>query len=248
MCTLTWLPLEQGYVLFFNRDERRTRPPAAAPVRFLKNGMRFLAPLDGSRGGTWLLVNAAGLSVALLNHYTASHEVVSERAHSRGELPLACADCRGIDEAMSRVGELLLHHYAPFHLILADEAAAHRFTWDGTTGHHSVLDPGGALLTTSSFSPQTVEPARHARFRQIVGEMRNATPTRLQLFHEDQSDDPACSVRMSRPDACTHSISRIRVSRHRGTGEFRYRASAEIQPGAKPVRLSLKLDQPQKAE
>ncbi|MDT8321299.1 MAG: hypothetical protein RQ826_12310 [Xanthomonadales bacterium] len=49
---------------------------------------------------------------------------------------------------------------------------------------------------------------------------------------------------MSRPDACTHSISRITVSRTRGDLEFCYWPSAEIHPGAMPSRCRLKFAVP----
>ncbi|MDT8321298.1 MAG: NRDE family protein [Xanthomonadales bacterium] len=84
MCTLSWKPQAGGYVLRFNRDERRERSPAAPPAALQRGGMRFLAPRDGAAGGSWLLVNAAGLSIGLLNHYAAQATTTAGGQLSRG--------------------------------------------------------------------------------------------------------------------------------------------------------------------
>jgi len=54
MCTVSWLRRAGGYELFCNGDGRRARKGAAPPVTQEARGVRFLAPLDGDHGGTWL--------------------------------------------------------------------------------------------------------------------------------------------------------------------------------------------------
>lgn len=69
MCTITWLQREDGYEVFCNRDELKTRRPALPP-RFAEcAGVRYLAPIDVDGGGSWLGVNELGLSLCLINHY-----------------------------------------------------------------------------------------------------------------------------------------------------------------------------------
>src|SRR6516165_11404356 len=72
MCTLSWIYQGAGYHLFCNRDEKHTRRPASKPQLLTRGGMRFLAPIDGDFGGTWIAVNESGLSLALLNRGPAS--------------------------------------------------------------------------------------------------------------------------------------------------------------------------------
>lgn len=81
MCTVTWLADPAGgYALWFNRDERRTRPPGLPPAAAAAGDMPYLAPIDAEAGGTWLAVNAAGVTVGLLNHYAADAARAAEAA------------------------------------------------------------------------------------------------------------------------------------------------------------------------
>ena len=69
MCTVSWTPLDGGYALAMNRDERRTRAPATPPERRELDGVPVLLPRDGEAGGTWIAVNALGHTLALLNRW-----------------------------------------------------------------------------------------------------------------------------------------------------------------------------------
>ena len=67
MCTVSWLRQSNGYQLFCNRDEKRTRRPSSGPQLLVRDGVRFLAPIDADFGGTWIAVNEFGLSLVLVN-------------------------------------------------------------------------------------------------------------------------------------------------------------------------------------
>jgi hypothetical protein len=72
MCTVSWIHQGSGYQLLCNRDEKRTRRPASAPQLLTRNNVRFVAPIDGDSGGTWVAVNEFGLSLVLLNRAPSS--------------------------------------------------------------------------------------------------------------------------------------------------------------------------------
>ena len=57
MCTVTWLIQDESYLLLFNRDERRDRAPELAPRIHLQPA-RYIAPLDGAAGGSWMTCRA----------------------------------------------------------------------------------------------------------------------------------------------------------------------------------------------
>lgn len=224
MCTLSWKPGDHGYLLCFNRDEQRSRAPALPPARHRRMGCRFIAPIDAVHGGTWLLVNGRGITIALLNHYPAGAARPAPGVASRGLLPLACADCGSVAEAIERCADMPLADYAPFRLVAAGARGAASLTWNGRSRTITRLDPGGAMLTSSSFRPQQVARARRRVFERVVGPMAQANRALLESFHLHRGGDGAASVRMSRPDACTHSLSSISVSEESGLAEFRYRS------------------------
>jgi len=66
MCTLTFVPTEDGYLAGMNRDELFSRPRALPPKIFVKDAMEMVYPREPS-GGTWIACNSKGNVLALLN-------------------------------------------------------------------------------------------------------------------------------------------------------------------------------------
>lgn len=241
MCTLSWKPGGDGYVLFFNRDEQRTRAPALPPTLHQHRGRRFIAPTDALHGGTWLLVNDHGIAIGLLNHYPREALPPSPGKSSRGLLPLACADCCSVAEVLEYFADMPLADYAPFQLVAAGALDAAALTWDGRDRTATALEPAGAMLTSSSFSTQHVAQARRKTFERIVGPVEQANSMMLETFHLQHDEDGAASVRMSRQDACTHSLSRITVTKDDGVAEFQYRSLLQGAQGDSSVIARLDL-------
>lgn len=240
MCTLSWKPLDDGYMLFFNRDEQRSRPVALPPRTFEANGVRYLAPTDTARGGTWLLVNEHGLSLGLLNHASAMRLAPTHPA-SRGWLPQHAADCLDAEAAIKRIAARRLDDVPPFHLIAADAVGASLLTWDGLDCTTTQLAADGYLLTTSSYRPELIANTRLTTFARDVGDMASASVEQLATFHEYRGEDAAAGIRMSRPDACTHSIARIEMSCGRQSVRFTYQPQAEVSPDPQSTTLNMRL-------
>ncbi|MDT8388081.1 MAG: NRDE family protein [Thiogranum sp.] len=232
MCTLSWKPIDDGYVLMFNRDEQRSRTPALPPDFGQVGSVMFLAPTDPQHGGTWLLVNEFGVSVALLNHYPEPIPSYHVNAPSRGLLTVACADCHSVDTLVSRVPGIVPTPYAPFRLVAVDLTGAVEIIWDGRTLTSSRLPLQGGMLTSSSVRSQEIEAARRGTFEQLVGAIEAATVAQLAQFHHHTAADGAKGIRMSRSDACTHSIATITVSAKTGAAAMDYQALLPADPQA----------------
>ena len=71
MCTVSVVPLPDGFSLACNRDERSSRPCASEPAAYDLRPRRAIFPRDPVGGGTWMGVNDLGLAVALLNRASA---------------------------------------------------------------------------------------------------------------------------------------------------------------------------------
>lgn len=216
MCTVSILQAggrATGYDLWFNRDERLTRAPETPPVAGVAaDRVRFVAPGDGGRGGTWLMVNERGLTVCLLNDYESAGAGAGEL--SRGHLPLVCAGCGDAAEAVATArawaeaqGAVRL---GAFFLVAADERGGTRgLGWDG---HGWTERDRVEFATSSSCRPAEVRRVREAAHAAVEREGRTAE--RLAGLH--WAHDPATgaeSVRMRRPDACTRSVCVVRVRR-----------------------------------
>lgn len=223
MCTLTWKPLEDGYALFFNRDEQRARAAPRPPGIYVREGVRFIAPIDPLGGGTWLAVNEYGVTVALLNHYPPARPP-GVPVMSRGSLVLAAAAAGSAAEAVDRMLAAKSGACAPFRWVAVDAMHTRLVLWDGMRVTHRSLDPGGEMLTSSSSRTVTVEAARHASLQSRLGSVRDAGVREIEQFHRHRDvDDPALGVCMSREDACTQSFSYVRIKS--GEAVLAYEAS-----------------------
>lgn len=78
MCAVTWSAYSDGYDLFFNRDEAKSRGKARPPKVFKRQGVRYIARIDSDAGSTWLAVNEYDLSIALANSYAMTEHDSSE--------------------------------------------------------------------------------------------------------------------------------------------------------------------------
>lgn len=241
MCTLTWKPLDDGYALFFNRDELHSRPTAHPPDIYLRDGIRFITPLDPQGGGSWLLLNEYGLSIALLNHYPDAPRPEFPALVSRGALVMAAATSPTVEDAVARIAAMTLSVCAPFRWVAADSLRARLLVWDGHRLEHRQLDKGGAMLTSSSWQTRMVEAARHDCLQRQLSTVRDADVRGIELFHRHRdADNPARGITMKRPDACTQSFSTIRVTH--GEAAFAY----EALPGevlVRSLRLPLRLSE-----
>jgi hypothetical protein len=204
MCTATWLIVDDGYELFCNRDERRTRLPALPPQLQQRAGVRFIAPRDADAGGTWIAVNEFGLSLCLLNYYPSYATGDSGRYTSRGLLLLSLTDHQTPLEVARTLWSMDLRCYRPFLLlILARQNSLLLLKWDGINISGDVRPQ--MPVTTSSFDTANVIRARQERFAQL----RQHDAPSLRRYH--LSPGNAVAVCMSRPDAQTVSFSHIRV-------------------------------------
>ena len=238
---MTWLERCSGYEVFFNRDERRTRKPASPPRVATSGGTRFLAPLDGDFGGSWIAVNEYGLTLALQNGYVDLDDVAHEPPQgfeSRGLLLTSLAGARSKDEMLHGLETQDLHRFRSFLLTLFDaDGAPSLVRWLRGTRD---LDPAPSMpLVSSSFETLEVRCSREQVFRDLAVAYEG-DPLELRLaYHE--SHRPArgpASVCMHRPEAHTVSFSRVEVD----AGEVRFHYAAHSpcrgRPQGEPVRLA----------
>ena len=209
MCSLSWVRRRDTLIVVMNRDERRDRAPARPPRRWRGAAGGFTAPVDGDAGGTWIAAKDSGVVLALLNHQAPddSGVVGAGRRISRGLLVTALAGEAAPPDAV-RLRAAGLRSFAPFRLFVAGPSVPPRvFTWDGAVLRARRLDPRFGFLTSSSWNPRAVIPARHARFRAFARAHRRPTRADLLAFHA-RADDPRgtpWAICMARDDARTVS-------------------------------------------
>jgi hypothetical protein len=212
VCTLTWLRREDGYELFFSRDESLQRLPAHAPTRTRRNGVEILAPRDADAGGTWLAVNAWGLTLGLLNGPADGPQPPAPV--SRGLLVSDLADAREADEVARRLAGRDLARHRPFELAALQPAAPLlRAVWDGRRLELSTLEDAAQPLCSSSLDPLGAGASRRALLERLRSEAGGLSEELLLGFHASHEPEPGGpSPCMHRDDAATVSFGRTRVT------------------------------------
>jgi uncharacterized protein with NRDE domain len=224
VCTASVVPLEDGFRLAFNRDERRDRPTALAPaIQHLQHRVAVF-PIDPLGGGTWIGVNDLGLAAALLNRTTTPRVPTDPLRPSRGQIIPALLDCQSLTEALDVCLALEPSRFNLFRLLLIQDAHGVVATSsdNGLSTDHIELERPW-MLTSSSLGDSVVEAPRRQLFEQVFADDGESWGHAQARFHSHRwLDRPEISVAMSRPDAKT--VSRAWVTVSSSTIQFRYRS------------------------
>jgi hypothetical protein len=235
MCTVSIVPLGDGFRLMCNRDERIARPVAAPPSRVVVGGVDAIFPIDPQSGGTWIGVNEVGLAIALLNRTstdnrtpsyvgsafrrTGDADVVSGHTltigigeRSRGEIVprlLAARDMSHFFDLVTTIRPVL---YEPFRIVAVWRHDVVIATADGARLDLALRHLTRPIaFTSSSLGDEIAERLRLPLFDALVAPAKDpVVPQRV--FHGHQwADCPAFSVRMQRTDARTVSRASVNV-------------------------------------
>ena len=223
MCTLTYRLTEQGYELFFNRDEQRTRPQAIQPT--INTLLNAIYPIDPSGGGTWIAAHQSGISLALLNYYQAQIDPNLKNFTSRGVIiPHLLADYENIHQQLI---DMDLSVFQAFQLCVfgndlsaqkGKQAQATQYVWNGSKLTCSSLSAKNSQpITSSGVDYPIVLAARQEQFQLMISEQSSSDD--YIAYHNHQGESGKCSVKMFRDDAHTVSFTRIAVEQSKALGK-----------------------------
>ena len=156
MCTVSYIPLENGFILTSNRDEdpgRETAPPERIS---LANGRSVIAPRDKLKGGSWIAVDHSARAACLLNGAFMRHKRQLPYRKSRGQLVFEALEARDFE---SFIAVTSLTGIEPFTLLMFGAGQIRNLLWDGTRKYSWQLPAGSWHLWSS---PTLYTPAQHA--------------------------------------------------------------------------------------
>ncbi len=220
MCTLSWVPTPDGFRLFFNRDERRTRARGRPPRVTRTPAGEFLGPVDGDFGGTWIGVNHHGVAGAILNRYEDTPPGALAGRVSRGLLLRdLLLTSRTPADLVRRTRAARLKDFLPF--TLATVAAGRPVTlidWNGRTLRVTRTRRPGVLRTSSGSDQGAADRARRSVYRELLGTRDQPSPDVLRRLHQSHLPHRGpLSACMHRPEAKTQSLTEVAVGRRRAT-------------------------------
>jgi hypothetical protein len=211
MCTVTYLPKDNGDFIFTsNRDEHPERK-TIAPEFYEKDGVHFLYPKDEKAGGTWIALSEDERMVCLLNGAYEGHEVNGPYAYSRG---LVVQQVLEAENAKWAVEDLELEGVEPFTLITMDWSfmpICIELIWDGIKKDIRILSHGSKIWSSSTLYDKPIQAERASWFHDFEHKFPEATQQDVLSFHQNEDlGTKDISVKMKRTYVETISITSIK--------------------------------------
>lgn len=240
MCTITVFRGSETLLVTMNRDEKRERAAEMAPRLHLpmSGGTRWLGPVDGQAGGSWIGVNAAGVVGCLMNRYPRQRESGARKGgprmihQSRGSVLRELLPQGTAAEIRSYLhSEFNPEVYPAFSLLLASLEGCQVYHWDGCGDpERQELGKGWNCLSSSSWNAEEVLTWRHGLFEQWL---RAGAPFEGRLpeyhVHRMRTFEP-WSPFMERADATTRSITQVRIEEDAPFAHLSYWGDPHVEP------------------
>lgn len=195
MCTVSYIPNSEGFILTSTRDEvihRETFSPSFYQI----SGRNLIFPKDKISQGTWIASDGDQLSVCLLNGAWSNHQKQEGYRMSRGLIPLKAFDYPSF-EIFS--GEFDFYRIEPFTLIGVEESASKvnlmELRWDGEATSFRHLDVTTSHLWSSfTLYPPHVQEKRNRLFEKFQKTSDPISGEMIRQFHlQKDLQDPESS-------------------------------------------------------
>jgi hypothetical protein len=209
MCTLSVFKNNDGTLtITMNRDERHERDELGT----LRATDHACYPVDPISNGTWIGLNAHGLTFALLNRYQDPHE--DTNSQSRGQIIPALLNAKTLEDAEQRIRTYPYAATNPFDLIAIDARAIITASWnakDLTITKASTAKP--FFITSSSIKTQEIITHRQTLFNAFSNQ-DTYTPDHIihNLHLKRGAENDEASIFMNRPKTHTKSLTQITLN------------------------------------
>ena len=221
MCTVTFIARRNGYALGMNRDEKLTRVIALPSARHRLGKCNALFPSEPN-GGTWIGVNDAGATLALINWYSVGASV-SSRSVSRGEVVKLALSSDSFALTDAALAELPLARVNPFRLIGVFPAHKAVVEWRWNLKQLERRDHRWQTNTwiSSGFDEPRAQQTRGKIFGKALQQGSAGSADWLRCLHRSHAPEPGpYSHCMHRDDAATVSYTEVVVSRTTATMQY----------------------------
>lgn len=212
MCTLTYIPTEDGYIFTHNRDERNNRP-TAKKLQTKDLGKRTLYyPEDLEAHGSWIAFADDNTAACLLNGGSKTYVRKTPYRKSRGLVVLESFDFENPTEFYENYE---FQGIEPFTLLIRHSSGLFQITHDleGTTITDHNPDQTNIWSSTTLYTKK-VRQKREKWFANWLAQSPDLNPANIQAFHNSAGDgDSENDLIMSRWGILqTLSITQIAVS------------------------------------
>lgn len=242
MCTVTYYPTGDGYMLFFNRDESRARPLCKSPRKTNSGKIEVIYPTDTASHGTWLAVNQIGITLCQLNALDYRNRYNTHGEKSRARIVKKLLSCHSEEDIRTTFNLLNVNHYSGFELIAIiprpdREPKILHWIWNGKILQSYHNHSGPQLWSTSPLPLDEIKVYRKNLWTELQVKNPVITWDVLKSFHCNEGEKPTeRSLAMKSDSIKTINISGILVSPD--TVKFEY---LDGSPWKNPASLELSM-------
>ncbi len=218
MCTVIYIPTQQGPIFSSCRDEDPGRAAAFPPgITNGKTGL-LLHPTDAAAKGTWIGIHSHGHLLVMLNGAFKNHEKKACYKKSRGLIITELLDTAG---PLDRWKKMDLENIEPFTIVLWQHGQLYELIWDGFEKFKKSLPVHQPLLWSSAtLYPVHVQEKRRNWLKE-AWKIKPLQTNREILDFLQAHDDAANGFVMNRGEKIkTLSISLVQL--HPGHFNFEY--------------------------
>lgn len=214
MCTVTYIPTNEGFVLTSSRDEKKQRL-TFSPKAYIHDGKTLIYPKDEIAGGTWIASNTNSRIACLLNGAFEKHEPKKSYRKSRGLILLESFTYDRIADFITKINLLDIE---PFTLLLIDLIPTFNFTeirWDGIKKHVTHIQKHESKIWSSAtLYDKNIRSEREKWFREWIVFYQTSHDKNIFTFHNQKhSDSIGNDIIMARENGLqTVSVTQIKYT------------------------------------
>jgi hypothetical protein len=215
MCTISYYPTEQGFIMTQNRDES---PKRGVSGLSLESGLLF--PKDVESSGTWIGVDLRGRVISLMNGAFVPHEPPLVAMKSRGSI---IPELLKQNDLISSVLSMDLTEVEPFTLLISEQGSLQCLRWDSQEKHLDRLDHTEPHFWSSTMLyPSIWQERRKIWFLAWLDGRVEVSASDLRWFHNHGGEgDRFYDLIMDRGKVRTTSITQVNVNSKNAAMRFK---------------------------
>lgn len=213
MCTVSFIPIHNGFVLTSSRDERTNRG-TTIPQWYTIDGLSLIFPKDNESGGSWIAYGGKNRICCLLNGGFENHIKRTRYLKSRG---LVLLDSFQFDSIPKFIQYYDLNFIEPFTMLLLDYNQGLKFTklvWNGNNKYVEVInsDKPHLFSSTTLYSTEIIK-EREIWFQNWIAKYREEEDVNISQFHlGHHTPDSTNNILMDRSELLkTVSLTQIKI-------------------------------------
>lgn len=182
MCTVTYIPTQEGFFLTSNRDESPARiTEVPKPYEVWNGACKVVFPRDAHAGGSWIAMASSGQVACLLNGAFVKHQRQLPYRKSRGLILMEYFEGHS---PLSFAEQVDLHQIEPFTLLLVDQHEFCELRFDGINRHIRMLSKSQPYIWSSATLYNTDEAKqKENRFMSWLNSAPSLSTEQIMQFH-----------------------------------------------------------------